>query len=217
MQPLILARHGESEYSARGLLNGDASVEVGLTEAGEEQARALGRALRRHAIDLCVTTELGRTRRTAELALAGRDVPFETWPELNDPRAGSFEGRLLDDYRDWAWSAGSAEPGPGGGESRLEVVIALRPRLPGAARSAGADGPRRAARAADRVSPRRARGNGAGGADGPAGRVRAGPFRRGRGAPSRGGGPRGVVRRSRLVKHGSQPQSSDRRAPGGRR
>ena len=29
MQTLILARHGESEYSARGLVNGDASVEVG--------------------------------------------------------------------------------------------------------------------------------------------------------------------------------------------
>jgi broad specificity phosphatase PhoE len=122
MHTLILARHGESEYSARGLLNGDASVEVGLTESGEEQARALGRALQAAALDLCVTTGLGRTRRTAELALAGRDVPFETWPELNDPRAGSFEGRHLDDYRGWAWSAGSAEPVPGGGESRLDVV-----------------------------------------------------------------------------------------------
>jgi broad specificity phosphatase PhoE len=122
MQTLILARHGESEYSVRGLLNGDASVEVGLTESGEEQARALGRALQAAALGLCVTTELGRTRRTAEVALAGREVPFETWPELNDPRAGSFEGRRLDDYRGWAWSAGSAEPVPGGGESRLEVV-----------------------------------------------------------------------------------------------
>jgi broad specificity phosphatase PhoE len=122
MQTLILARHGESEYSARGLLNGDASVAVGLTEAGEEQARALGRALQSTQIDLCVTTELGRTRRTAELALAGRHIPFETWPDLNDPRAGSYEGRHLDDYRGWAWSAGSAEPVPGGGESRLDIV-----------------------------------------------------------------------------------------------
>jgi broad specificity phosphatase PhoE len=122
MQTLILARHGESEYSARGLVNGDASVEVDLTAKGQEQARALGRALQATQIDLCVTTELRRTRRTAELALAGRDVSVETWPELNDPRAGSFEGRRLDDYRGWASSAGSAEPVPGGGESRLEIV-----------------------------------------------------------------------------------------------
>ncbi len=122
MQTLILARHGESEYSARGLVNGDASVEVGLTAAGDQQARALGRALRAVRLDLCVTTGLGRTRRTAELALDGRDVPFESWPELNDPRAGAFEGGPLEDYRAWAWSTGSAEQAPGGGESRLDVV-----------------------------------------------------------------------------------------------
>lgn len=122
MQTLILARHGESDYSARGLLNGDPSTEVGLTALGEEQAVELGRALREVPLDLCVTTELHRTRRTAELALAGRDVPVEIWPDLNDPRAGAFEGRSLDDYRGWAWTAGSAEPVPGGGESRLEIV-----------------------------------------------------------------------------------------------
>jgi len=122
VQTLILARHGESEYSARGLVNGDASVEVGLTAAGDQQARALGRALGAVRLDLCVTTGLGRTRRTAELALDGRDVPFESWPELNDPRAGAFEGGPLEDYRAWAWSTGSAEQAPGGGESRLDVV-----------------------------------------------------------------------------------------------
>ena len=122
MQTLILARHGESEYSARGLLNGDASVAVGLTEAGEEQARALGRALEHVQIDLCVTTQLARTQRTAELALAGRDIPFATCAALNDPRAGSYEGLHLDDYRGWAWAAGSAEPAPGGGESRVDIV-----------------------------------------------------------------------------------------------
>jgi 2,3-bisphosphoglycerate-dependent phosphoglycerate mutase len=122
MQTLIVARHGESEYSARGLLNGDPAVEVGLTEAGEEQARTLGLALEATPLALCVVTELGRTRRTAELALAGRDIPFEIWPELNDPRSGVFEGGSLAEYRGWAWAAGSAEPAPGGGESRRELV-----------------------------------------------------------------------------------------------
>ena len=57
MQLLILARHGESEYSARGLLNGDPTVGVALTETGEAQARTLGAALCETPIDLCVTTE----------------------------------------------------------------------------------------------------------------------------------------------------------------
>jgi probable phosphoglycerate mutase len=122
MEHLIFARHGESEYSARGLLNGDPSVEVGLTEAGEAQARALGVTLRETPIDLCVTTEFGRTHRTAELALQGRDVPTEVWPDLNDPHAGSWEGLPIDEYLVWAAEAGSAEAVPGGGQSRNAIV-----------------------------------------------------------------------------------------------
>jgi phosphoserine phosphatase len=118
VERLVLARHGESEYSAQGLLNGDDSVAVGLTPAGVEQARELGRVL--EPVDLCVTSQMPRARETARLALGERPVPVEVWPELNDPRAGRFEGKPLDDYRVWAWSAGSQEPSPGGGESRVE-------------------------------------------------------------------------------------------------
>jgi 2,3-bisphosphoglycerate-dependent phosphoglycerate mutase len=122
MERLILARHGESEYSVRGLVNGDATVDVGLTEAGVRQARELGRALADDELDLCLTSALARTRQTAALALAGRAVPMEAWPELNDPRAGSFEGLHLDEYRKWAWTRGSQEEAPGGGESRIAGV-----------------------------------------------------------------------------------------------
>ena len=54
MRELVLARHAESEFSAVERLNGDASVEVRLTEAGREQARALGRAA--GPVDLVVHT-----------------------------------------------------------------------------------------------------------------------------------------------------------------
>jgi len=95
---------------------------VGLTDAGEAQARALGAALRETQIDLCVTTEFARTRRTAELVLEGRDVPMEIWPDLNDPQAGSWEGLPIDDYLVWASRGGSGEPVPGGGQSRHAIV-----------------------------------------------------------------------------------------------
>jgi len=122
MERLILARHGESTYSARGLNNGDPSVDVVLTPAGEEQARALGRELTGEPIELVVTSNFHRTRETAELAMAGRDVPFEVDPRLADPDVGSYEGKTLDEYREWAWNAPSDERCPGGGESRCEIA-----------------------------------------------------------------------------------------------
>lgn len=123
MERLILARHGESEYSARGLLNGDRGAGVGLTARGEEEARRLGAELAAEPLDLALHTGFPRTRATLELALAGRDlVPVEVEPRLGDPRAGDFEGRTLEEYRAWAWSRGSREEAPGGGESRLAIA-----------------------------------------------------------------------------------------------
>ena len=122
MKQLILARHAESEYSVRGLLNGEPAAGVGLTERGQEEARQLGRMLAAVPLDLAVHTGFPRTRATLELALEGRDVPLVEEPRLGDPRAGSFEGRTLDDYRAWAWNEGSRVDAPGGGESRFAVV-----------------------------------------------------------------------------------------------
>lgn len=119
---MILARHGESEYSVRDALNGDPAIPCGLTPAGEEQARALGEELAGMDIDLCVTSEFERVRRTADLALSGRDVPRIVVAELGDPDYGPFEGASLEDYRAWASSASSSAAPNGGGESRLAIV-----------------------------------------------------------------------------------------------
>ena len=121
MKQLLLARHGESEYSAKRLVNGDPGVSCPLTEAGREQARALGRLLTEEQIDLCAVTEFERVRETAQLALAGRDVPFVVVPELNDPRYGEFEGGSLDVYLEWIVGRGPLEAPPGG-EHRAEIV-----------------------------------------------------------------------------------------------
>jgi broad specificity phosphatase PhoE len=125
MKTAILVRHGESAFSARAAVSSDPAIACPLTSRGEEQARALGAALADEPIDVCVVTEFERTRRTAELALAGREVPIVVVPELNDPRAGRFEGGPLDDFRAWAWAHGSADEPPGGGESRLAVASRL--------------------------------------------------------------------------------------------
>jgi len=122
VEQAILARHGESVFSARALVNGDLAVAGPLTPDGEEEARRLGEAIAADPIDLCVTSEFERTRQTADLALAGRDIPRLAVPELNDPLYGRFEGGALADYRTWAHANASGVAPPGGGESRRAIV-----------------------------------------------------------------------------------------------
>jgi broad specificity phosphatase PhoE len=122
MDSLILARHGESVFSERLLVNGEVGVPGPLTSRGEEEARELGRQIAGDSIDLCVTSEFERTRQTADIVLAGRDVQRLVVAELNDPRYGRYDGGMLEDYRAWADAAASGDEVPGGGESRRHII-----------------------------------------------------------------------------------------------
>jgi len=113
MEQLILARHAESVFNVRGVLNGDPSIPGGLTERGREQSWRLGEALADQPIGLCVTTEFERTRETAEIALSGRDVPRLVISELNDPPNGDFELRPYAELVRWRQAHGPDEPVPG--------------------------------------------------------------------------------------------------------
>ena len=123
METLILARHAESECSARGIVNGDPrSGDCPLSERGEKEARALGRSLTGREIDLYVTSEFARTQQTERIALGGRELPWLELAELNDIRVGAFEGGALDLYVTWAHENAPEERPPGGGESRAEAA-----------------------------------------------------------------------------------------------
>jgi 2,3-bisphosphoglycerate-dependent phosphoglycerate mutase len=118
----LLVRHGESVFSARGLATGRADVRCPLSERGVAQARALGEELAGEEVDLCVTSALERARETADLALAGREVPRLVLPELNDPLYGRYESGPLAGYLEWALANDSATEPPGGGEARRAIV-----------------------------------------------------------------------------------------------
>jgi broad specificity phosphatase PhoE len=118
----ILARHGETALSSAGRTNGDPAIACPLTKAGREQARELGRLLAEQPIHLCVTSQFERAQETADLALAGLEVPRLVLPGLNDIRFGRFEGRALSEYRAWAHAHSPVDAAPGGGESRAETV-----------------------------------------------------------------------------------------------
>jgi broad specificity phosphatase PhoE len=111
---IVIARHAESTLNLERRINGDPAVDVQLTDEGREEARALGIQVAHVPLELCVHTRFGRTRDTAALALAGRDVPAVVEPLLDDIDIGELEGLWIDDYRAWKRAHRRSDPFPGG-------------------------------------------------------------------------------------------------------
>lgn len=114
MRIFVIARHAETTLNFQQRVNGDPSVPVDLTEHGEEEARLLGLQVANLPLDLCLHTRFERTRRTAELALAGGDVPLREEPLLDDVYVGELEGETISSYREWKRAHTRADPFPGG-------------------------------------------------------------------------------------------------------
>jgi broad specificity phosphatase PhoE len=107
---LTLIRHGETTWSASGQHTG--RTDLGLTPAGEGQARELARVLAGRHFDLVLSSPLRRARHTAELAGLGR---FQVDDDLREWDYGELEGlttpEIRRQYPGWSIWAG---PWPGG-------------------------------------------------------------------------------------------------------
>jgi broad specificity phosphatase PhoE len=114
VQLYVIARHGESTLNFENRVNGDPEVPVPLTDKGRDEARLLGQQLGHVPLELCVHTRFARTYETASIALAGREVPFEEEPLLDDIDIGGLEGKTLEDYRAWKREHHRSDPFPAG-------------------------------------------------------------------------------------------------------
>ena len=110
----VIARHGETTLNHERRINGDPTVPVPLTETGREEADLLGQQVAHIPLELCVHSRFPRTRETARIALAGRDVPFEEVAALDDIDIGELEGKTIDDYRAWKHEHTRHDAFPGG-------------------------------------------------------------------------------------------------------
>jgi 2,3-bisphosphoglycerate-dependent phosphoglycerate mutase len=96
MSTVVLLRHGESVWNAKGLFTG--WVDVGLSEAGISEAVKGGRLLRESGLrpDTVHTSVLSRAIATAELALAEAGWSWlpvaRTW-RLNERHYGALQGK----------------------------------------------------------------------------------------------------------------------------
>ncbi|NLC72358.1 MAG: histidine phosphatase family protein [Ruminococcaceae bacterium] len=87
---LYLARHGESEGNLRDIFYGH--LDLPLTEKGKQDAKIVGEKLSDIEIAHCYTSPLCRASETAEIALAGRDVPITVCDDFIEQHMGEYEG-----------------------------------------------------------------------------------------------------------------------------
>ena len=114
---VVLVRHGETEWSRAGKHTG--RTDVPLTERGEQQARAVGDALKGRRFAIVLTSPLSRALQTSRGAGFG-DTAAER-EDLREWDYGAYEGRTTAEIRDdrpgWSlWRDGAPD-----GETAAQV------------------------------------------------------------------------------------------------
>ncbi|HJR49473.1 MAG TPA: histidine phosphatase family protein [Gemmatimonadales bacterium] len=97
MRRLLLARHGQSLSNAVRRFQG--AQDVALSSLGIRQAEALGVAVGRRRLAHVYASPLERARRTAEIALAGLDVPLTVVDDLRELSLGEWEGCTVEEIQ----------------------------------------------------------------------------------------------------------------------
>jgi broad specificity phosphatase PhoE len=122
---IYLARHGETDDNARGVVQG--WVDTPLNDRGREQARALADSVAGLGVAAIWTSQLARAAETARIVADALGLEPSVDERLAESRRGSWEGRALAEIElsepeQWAaWkSGGPAFRFPGGGESLAE-------------------------------------------------------------------------------------------------
>ena len=99
-QPFWFLRHGETDWNASGLSQGN--VDIPLNETGQAQALAAATLLRNRGIRTILASPLSRARDTALRAgeALGREVAFDD--ELREVSFGVQEGQPMAEwFNDW--------------------------------------------------------------------------------------------------------------------
>ncbi|KAL5580280.1 hypothetical protein UlMin_012722 [Ulmus minor] len=90
---VVLVRHGQSTWNEEGRIQGSSNFSV-LTKKGEAQAETSRQMLIDDAFDVCFSSPLTRSKRTAEIIWARREVEIITEAELREIDLYSFQGLL---------------------------------------------------------------------------------------------------------------------------
>ncbi|MEJ0015542.1 MAG: histidine phosphatase family protein [Acetobacteraceae bacterium] len=130
--PFWYLRHGETDWNAQGISQGN--VDIPLNSTGVAQARAAAIRLRSRGIATIVASPLSRARVTAEFAGEALELPVSLDRDLREVAFGVQEGQRMSGwFTDWV--AGSFTP------EGAETFAALRERAVAAINRATAQPP----------------------------------------------------------------------------
>ena len=117
--PFWFLRHGETDWNAQGISQGN--VDIPLNATGLAQARSAAERLRHRGIASIVASPLSRARVTAEIAGEALGLPVSLDPDLREVAFGVQEGQAMSGwFADWV--AGRFTP------EGAETFAALRRR-----------------------------------------------------------------------------------------
>lgn len=93
MAYLILVRHGESEWNAKGLWTG--LTDISLSEKGKEEARIAAQEIQDIPLDMVFTSDLKRAQETADIIThqLATDSPLIKNKALNERDYGELTGK----------------------------------------------------------------------------------------------------------------------------
>ncbi len=98
MTELLLIRHGETAWNRERRMQGH--IDIPLSDVGERQAQALGRALAGERPLAIYASDLGRARATAQPVAAVHQLPVMLREDLRERCYGGFEGLRYDEIAD---------------------------------------------------------------------------------------------------------------------
>lgn len=88
---LYLTRHGETQWNVQGRIQGWGNSP--LTARGREQASQLGQRLADVPLKAVYCSDVDRTRETAEIIIAGRQIEIRRMSQLRETCWGRWEGK----------------------------------------------------------------------------------------------------------------------------
>ncbi|MBE5251347.1 MAG: 2,3-diphosphoglycerate-dependent phosphoglycerate mutase GpmB [Enterobacterales bacterium endosymbiont of Blomia tropicalis] len=133
MLQVYLVRHGETVWNAERRIQGQSDSP--LTEKGEQQAHQVGERVKDSGITHVISSDLGRTRHTAEIIADACGCRVTLDPRLRELNMGVLEKRPLDGLtpEEEAWRTTLVNGTEGGripeGESMTEMAARMHEAL----------------------------------------------------------------------------------------